>query len=292
MAEHSDEPYYPALFKELRHLGYIEGKNLTVTRHSAEGREERFAEVSREVVQTKPDVIVATASRLVLNLKAATDEIPIVAGMADPVPWGILASISRPGGNITGVSVEAGLEIWGKRLQVLHEIVPSASNVGFVASRKVWNGPQVNALREAAQQFSISIQGPPLESPIQDEEYRRVLAAMALRHVDGIIIGDQAENITYHRLILEWANNGRIATVFPYRENAENGGLIAYGPSYVGIFSRLGGYVDKILIGARPGELPIYLASQFQLAINLPTARAIGLTISPSLLVRADEVIE
>ena len=119
MNESGDHPYYPALFKELRRLGYVEGKNLVVARDSGEGREERFPELCRDVVGTKPDVIVTSASRLVLSFKAATHTIPIVAAMADPVPFGIVTSIARPGGNITGVSVEAGLEIWGKRPIVL-----------------------------------------------------------------------------------------------------------------------------------------------------------------------------
>jgi putative tryptophan/tyrosine transport system substrate-binding protein len=169
MSESGGNPYYPALFKELRRLGYIEGVNLVVTRYSGEGREERFPELCQEVVRTKPDVIVTAASRLVLSFKAATDTVPVVASMADPVPFGIVANIARPGGNITGVSVEAGSEIWGKRLQVLREAVPTASKVGFLGSRQIWSLPQVDALRKAAQQLGISLLGPPIESPIQDE---------------------------------------------------------------------------------------------------------------------------
>jgi putative ABC transport system substrate-binding protein len=151
----------------------------------------------------------------------------------------------------------------------------------------------VNVLvREAAQQLRIAVHGPPLESPIQEEEYRRVFAAMALQHVDGLIIGDQPENFTYRRVIFELASSARLPTVFPFREYSENGGLMAYGPPYVDLFSRLAGYVDQILKGAPPGELPIYLESRFELIIDLPTARALGLTVPPSLLVRADTVIE
>jgi putative tryptophan/tyrosine transport system substrate-binding protein len=131
MNETGDHPYYPALFKELRRLGYVEGKNLVVARYSGEGREDRYPELCRDVVVTKPDVIVTSASRLVLSFKAATHTIPVVASMADPVPFGIVTSLARPGGNITGVSVEAGLEIWGKRLQVLREAIPTASNTKF-----------------------------------------------------------------------------------------------------------------------------------------------------------------
>jgi putative ABC transport system substrate-binding protein len=165
MSEGGGNPYFPTFFKELRRLGYIEGVNFVVTRYSGEGREERFPELCHEVVRTNPDIIVTAASRLVLIFKAATATIPIVATMADPVPFGIVTNIARPGGNITGVSVEAGLDIWSKRLQVLRETVPTASKVGFLGSRQIWGLPQVNALREAAQQLGISLLGPPMESP-------------------------------------------------------------------------------------------------------------------------------
>jgi putative tryptophan/tyrosine transport system substrate-binding protein len=231
MNETGDHPYYPALFKELRR------------------REDRYPELCRDVVGTKPDVIVTSATRLVLSFKAATHTIPIVAVMADPVPYGVVSSIARPGGNITGVSVEAGIEIWGKRLEVLREVVPAASKVGFLGSRKIWELPgQVPATREAAAQAGITLLGPPLES-LQEGEYRRVAGAMARERVDGIIVGDQLENVTNGRLIVSLAENARLPTVFPYREYFEIGALMAYGPSLVDIFRRLAGYVDRILNG-------------------------------------------
>src|SRR6516162_4581655 len=173
MSESGGNPNYPALFKELRRLGYIEGVNLVITRYSGEGQEERFPELCREVVRTKPDVIVTASTRLVLSFKAATDTIPVAAAMGDPVPVGIVSNIARPEGNITGVSSMAGPEIWGKRLQVLREAVPTASKVGFLGSRQLWSLPSTDVLRKAAQQLGISLLGPPIESPIQGEEYRR-----------------------------------------------------------------------------------------------------------------------
>jgi len=292
MSENGGNPYFPAFFKELRRLGYIEGVNLVVTRYSGEGREERFPDLCHEVVRTNPDIIVTAASRLVLSFKAATDTIPVVATMADPVPFGIVTNIARPGGNITGVSVEAGLDIWSKRLQILREAVPTASKVGFLGSRQIWSLPQVNALREAAQQLGISLLGPPIESPIQGEEYRRVFGVMAQEHVDGVIIGDQLEHVTHRQLIVDLVGAAKLPTIFPYREYFEIGALMAYGPSSSDVWRRLAGYVDQILKGAHPGDLPIYLASKFDLLINLKTAKAIGITIPPSLLVRADEVLE
>jgi putative tryptophan/tyrosine transport system substrate-binding protein len=292
ISETGDHPYYPALFKELRRLGYVEGTNLIVERYSGEGREERYAGLADAVVRTKPDLIVTAASRLVLSFKTATDKIPIVASMADPVPYGIVASLARPGGNVTGVSVEAGLEIWGKRLQVLREVVPTASRVGFLGSRQIWRLPQTDALRQETGDLKISLLGPPLESPIQEDEYRRVLGAMAQEQLDGTLVSDQLENVTYRRLIVELANNARLPIVFPYREQFEVGGLVAYGPSLADVYRRLASYIDPILRGAKPGELPIYLASKFDLLVNLKTAKALGINVPPSLLARADEVIE
>jgi putative ABC transport system substrate-binding protein len=294
LSETGSNPNYVALFNELRRLGYIEGVNLVVTRYSAEGREERYPDLCQEVVRTNPDIIVTSRSNLALSFKGATATIPVVAVMGDPVAFGIVANIARPGGNITGIAVEPGQEIWGKRLQVLREVVPTAAKVGFLGSRLIWDLPhgQMDALREAARQLGISLLGPPIESPIQAEEYRRVLAAMAQEHVDGVIIGDQAEHITYRQLIVDLVRAAKLPTVFPYREFFEIGALVAYGPSSSDSWRRLAGYIDQILKGAHPGDLPIYLASKFELLINLKTAKALGITIPPSLLVRADEVIE
>jgi len=292
MTESGGNPNYAALFKELRRLGYIEGVNLVVARYSGNGQEERYPDLCREVVRTKPDVIVTASSRLVLAFKAATDTVPVVGAMGDPVPSGIVANIARPGGNITGVSSEAGPEIWDKRLQILREVVPTASKVGFLGSRQIWSQPPVDELRKAAQQSGISLLGPPMESPFASEEYRRVLGAMAQQHVDGVIIGDQPEHATYKQLIVDLVRAAKLPAIFPYRGDFEIGALIAYGSSTPDTYRRLATYIDQILKGAYPGDLPIYLTSKFELLINLTTAKALGLTIPPSLLVRADEVIE
>jgi putative ABC transport system substrate-binding protein len=172
----ADEPYV-ALFKELRRLGYVEGQNLIVERYSAGGRIE-YSELVREVTLAKPDLIVAETSGLVLAFKVATDTIPIVGSMADPVAFGIVASLAEPGGKITGVSVDAGLKIWGKRLQILREAIPTASKVGFLTVAHLAWGAQGGAMREAARQAGISLLGPGLESPIEETEYRRVLGAV------------------------------------------------------------------------------------------------------------------
>jgi putative ABC transport system substrate-binding protein len=212
--------------------------------------------------------------------------------MGDPVDVGIV-DIARPGGNITGVSVEAGPDIWGKRLQLLREAVPAASKAGFLASSNVWKvSGWVNALQEAAQQLHMSLVGPPLETPIQEGEYRRVFEAMAKEHVDGVIVSAQGENYVNRRLIVDLASSARLPAVFPYREFFEIGALMTYGSSLADLSRQTASYVDQILKGAPAGELPIYLASRFDLLLNLTTAKTLGISFPPSLIARADEVIE
>jgi ABC-type uncharacterized transport system substrate-binding protein len=291
MTEAGDNPSYRALFNELRRLGYVERQNLIVERYSGEGHQERYAELAREVVRTKPHLILAASTPLVLIFKAATDTIPIVGAMADPVAMGVVSNLARPGGNVTGVSVDAGLEIWAKRLQVLQEVVPTARKVGYLNLRSSWDLAQGRALQEAARRLGIALSGPPLEQPIQETEYRRVLGTMS-EHLDGLIVSDIADNFTYRRLIVRLAEAAQLPTVYPYRTYFEEGGLMVYGSDVAALYRLVASYIDQILRGAKPGEIPIYLESKFELLINLKAAKALGLTIPTSLLLRADEVIE
>jgi putative ABC transport system substrate-binding protein len=292
MSETSDLPLYAALFKELRRLGYVEGQNLIVERYSAAGREDRFDELAREVARSSPDLIVAATARLVRSFKAATTTIPIVGSTADPVAYGIVASLAHPGGNITGIATDAGIELWGKHLQIAREAIPTASRVGFLASRAVWDLATGSALVDAARKADIMLIGPPLEGPLSQEEYRRVFLAMAQDRAEALIVSDQSENVSYRRTIVGLAQEIRLPAVYPYSMFTKIGGLLAYGPDLTDVYRRLASYVDKILSGEKPGDTPFYLASKFDLAINLKTAKALGLTIPTSLLVRADEVIE
>ena len=243
-------------------------------------------------MRTKPDLIVSTTARLATSFKAATTTIPIVAVTSDPVAFGIVASLAHPGGNITGISVDAGIELWGKHLQLVREAIPSATNVGFLASRQVWEQSQGRALHDMARQAGISLLGPPLASPINQEEYRRVFLAMAQNNVEALIVSDQAENIANQRVIVRLSEEVRLPTVYPYPTFVDIGGLLAYGTDLVDVFRRQAGYVDLILRGAKPGETPFYLASKFELALNLRTAKALGIAFPTSLLVRANHVIE
>ena len=294
MTETSDLPY-GALFQELRLLGYVEGENLVVERYSGEGREQNYARLAQDVVQLKPDLIYTFSSRMVGHFKAATTTIPIVGLFADPVRFGLVAGLAKPGGNITGIDVDVGYEIATKRLELLREAIPSLTKVGFLASRHVWDGLSGIAMRAAAQQLGISLVGPPLEGTIQQTEYRRVFSAITKERVDAIFVSEQPENIMYARLISELLGQSRLPASCPYREYLEGGVLgclMSYGVPIAHEHRRAASYIDRILKGAYPGDLPVQQSTKIELVINLKTAKALGLTIPQSLLLRADEVIE
>jgi len=292
ISETGDNPSFRALFKELRRLGYVEGQNLIVQRYSGEGRQERYNELAREVVHTRPHLILAASSPLVLIFKAATTSIPVIGVMADPVAYGVVSNLARPGGNITGVSVDAGLETWAKRLQLLQEIVPTAAKVGYLNLRSSWDLAQGRTMQNATRQLGISLAGPPLEHPIEETEYRRVLGTMAEERVDGLIVSDISDNFTYRRLIVRLAEVARLPAIYPYRAYFDEGGLMVYGSDLALLYRWVAKYMDQILKGASAGEIPIYQETKFDLLINLKAAKALGLTVPSSLLVRADEVIE
>ena len=196
LTEDGGNPHYGAFLRELRRLGNVEGQNLVIERYSGEGRTEHYFELVSEVVSRNPDVIFANTSLLVRRLKQATVTIPIVGFTADPVAYGIVTTLSRPGGNVTGVSADAGVEMWGKRLEFLREAVPKASRVGFLTYRHSWEGAQGQVLREAARAAGIELLGPPLDDPVQPPEYKRVVTLMAQQQADALIVGDISNNFT------------------------------------------------------------------------------------------------
>jgi putative tryptophan/tyrosine transport system substrate-binding protein len=285
---------YKAFFAELRRLGYVEGKNLMVDRRSAEGRIERQPEIVAEVIQLKPDVIVAISAPLVRSFKAATTTIPIVGTSADPVAGGIVTNLSRPGGNITGFSGTAGDEILGKQLELLSEAAPKALRVAVLTPRLEtpvearWH----RVLDPAGERLGRTVIMALLDSPIREPEYRRVFAAMAAERVQALFVSDYVENLTNRRVIVELARKNHLPAIYAFREFVEDGGLVSYGVDIADVFRQVAGYVDRILKGANPGDLPYQLPTRFELVINLKTAKALGLTIPQSLLLRADQVIE
>jgi putative tryptophan/tyrosine transport system substrate-binding protein len=280
-----------AFFGELRRLGYGEGENLIIDRYSAEGRHERYAEVAREIVSRNPDVIVTGTNPVVTVFKAATSTIPVVAFMLDPLQAGLITNLNRPGGNLTGITLDAGIEIWGKRLEILKEAIPSTTKAVFLGMRGGWEGTSGQVLQDAASQLGISLvfifpqEGKPAE-------IERIFAAIEEQRPDAVLVSGEGDLYANRQLIAELAQKKRLPTICPYRDYVEAGALMGYALDLPELFRRMADDVHKILKGAKPGDIPIYQATKFELLINLKTARAFALTLPPTLLARADEVIE
>jgi putative ABC transport system substrate-binding protein len=215
-----------------------------------------------------------------------------VALTADPIALGLVPSIARPGGNITGVSIDAGLEIWGKRLGLLIEAVPKLSNVGYLVSQRSWEGPTGLAVREAASQAGISLMGELLGSSFNEQEYERVFNSIKRDGVDSLMISDEGEHIASIPTIVELAARTRIPTIYPYRVFVDAGGLISYSINFGETSPRIAGMIDQILRGTKPADIPFYQETKFELAMNLKTAKALGLELPATLVGRADVVIE
>jgi putative ABC transport system substrate-binding protein len=280
-----------AFFAELRRLGYIEGENLVIERYSAEGHHERYAELAREIVARNPDLIVTGTNPVVITFKAATSTIPIVAFMLDPLKAGLVTSLARPGGNLTGITLDAGVEIWGKRLQMLKEAIPSTAKAAFLGMREGWEGSSGQVLRDAGGRLGISLvfMLPQKGTP---SEIERVFAEMEQQRPDAVLVSGEGDLYANRQLIAELAEKNRLPVMCPYRDYVEAGGLMAYAVDLAELLRRMAHDVHQILNGAKPGDIPIYQPTKFELLINLKTANALGLTLPPALLATAAETIE
>jgi putative tryptophan/tyrosine transport system substrate-binding protein len=281
----------PAIFKELRRLGYVEGQNLSIDRYSGGGHRDEYPELARKIVRTSPDLIEATDSTLVLALKNRTTTIPIVGIFGDPLRYGIVSSLARPGGNVTGVAVDVGSEQWGKRLALLKAGVPQISRVGIVASlNSSVLGPSI---RDAARQLGVALVERLLEIQTDEAEYRRHFTALIeSEKVDALIVGDQASNNTYRPLILNLTANAHLPAMYAFREFVAAGGLMSYGVNLEDVGRRIAKLIDLVLKGANPGEIPIFQPTKFEFTVNLKTAKTLGIAIPDAVLAQADEVIE
>src|SRR3979411_522552 len=280
-----------AFFGELRRLGYVEGENLIIERYSAEGHHERYADLAREIVTRNPDVIVTGTNPVVIAFKAATSTIPVVAFMLDPLKAGLVTSLGRPGGNLTGITLDAGIEIWGKRLAILKEAIPSTTKAAFLGMREGWEGTSGQVLRDAGGRLGISLTFmlPQKGTP---SEIERVFAAMEQQRPDAVLVSGEGDLYANRVLIAELAEKARLPTICPYRDYVEAGALMGYAVDLAELLRRIADDVHQILKGAKPGDIPIYQPTKFDLMINLKTAKALGLTLPAALLARADQVIE
>jgi len=277
-------------FETLRGLGDIEGGNLVVERYSAEGRSERFASLVAEVVSRNPDVIVSNLNGLVRAFTTATSTIPVVAITGDPIAAGLLTSLAHPGGNLTGVSVDAGVEIVTKRLQILKEAMPKGARVAYLLSNAS-DGRIESAYREAGQHLGIALTVNFLPE-VDDAQLRRSFAEMAQQQFDAALVDEGGSFLAQRALIVELAGKYRLPVIYPYRDYVDLGGLMAYAPDLGELAGRLANDVHQILGGAKPGDIPYYQPNKFPLIINLKAAKALGLELPSTLVARADEVIE
>ena len=287
-------PFWVRRFYEtLRGLGDAEGDNLVVERYSAEGRSDRFATLAAAVVSRNPDVIVTNLIDLTKAFAAATATIPVVAITGDPIASGLVTSLAHPGGNLTGVSIDAGIEIFAKRLQILKEAMPSAAKVAYLMSNSLsaWDGGMGLSFREAGQHLGIALIGN-FQPEINDAQIRRTFAEMAQQQLDAALVDEGGSFLAHRALIVELAEKYRLPIIYPYRDYVDLGGLMTYAPDLGELAQRLANDVHQILNGAKPGDIPYYQPTKFQLFINLKTAKALGLIMPPALIARADEVIE
>jgi putative tryptophan/tyrosine transport system substrate-binding protein len=275
----------------LKELGYIEGQNIVVDYRFGEGRDDRMADLAAELVQLRPDVLVALGDFPVRALKRVTTTIPVVLMTGDPVGAGFTASLARPGGNITGVSMMQGLEgLTGKRVELLKYAVPAATRIGLMFYPD--NPTQVGSLAQAeevASRLGLVIRPFPVR---RGDELEAAINSVARAGVDGVDIEPIPPFTSYPRETGELLLKYRVPGVSELRRIAESGGLLSYGPNLFDATRRQAYFVDRILKGAKPADLPVEQASRLELVVSLKTAGALGLTIPPAIVARADEVIE
>jgi len=274
----------------LRELGYIEGQNVTIEYRFASGQVGRLPELAAELVRLKPDVIVTPGTPASLAAKQATGTIPIVfAGVADAVGAGLVANFARPGGNITGLT-SISAELGGKRLELLKQVAPKASRVAVLynpADRA--NVLVLKDLQGSAPALGLTLQPFEVREP---GEFERAFVAMTRKRAQALFGATGVLTTEHRQAIVDLAAKSRIPAMWGDREFVDAGGLMSYAGNFYGQVRRAATYVDKILKGAKPGDLPVQQPTTFELVINLKTAKALGLTIPPSILARADEVIE
>jgi putative tryptophan/tyrosine transport system substrate-binding protein len=279
------QPLLDAFRKQLSDLGYIEGKNLIIDYRTAEGHFERLPQLVQELVALRPDVLVAIATPAIAAAQRATSTIPIVMSPStDPIGSGFVKSFAHPGGNITGVANMYG-DVMGKSVETLHELLPAAKKVAVLMSLNTTHPTQYELARAALQSFGASVF--PVVAPTPDD-LPAAFHKMTEAHCDALfVLADP-----FRPTIVSLASSSRIPAVYQYREFVDAGGLASYGANNIKMFKMAARYVDKILKGASPSETPVEQPTTFELIVNLKTAKAFGLTVPPSLLARADEVIE
>jgi putative ABC transport system substrate-binding protein len=275
--------------QRLHELGYVESQTMVLETRYARGREDRLAELAAELVQLKVDVIYAAGDQVILAAKRATTTIPIIMVACDAVAAGLVSSLAQPGGNITGVTCLSS-EIAGKRLALLKEVVPKVSRLGIVwnptdpGKNVEWKNTEV-----AAQGLGMHVRSLEVR---EARDVNRLGAAITRERPDAVVVLGDSLTITNRMLIVETFAKTRVPVIYGYRQFVDAGGMMAYGPNLADMYRRAAEYVDKVLKGARPGDLPVEQPSRFDLVINVKAARALGLVVPPSLTLQAEQIIE
>jgi len=287
-------PYWQAWVEGLRERGYIQGQNLVIECRYTEGRDERAPAFAAELVNLKVDLLVADGTNQVRAARQATSTIPIVMlGVIEPVRRGLVASLARPGGNVTGLTDTAGVEIYGKYLQLLKEAVPKVSRVAALGYSRAlreldWERETERELKAEARALGVTLQPYRVRDP---EELVGAFSAMVKARAEALLVVPHPVFATHAQRIVDLAAQSRLPAMYPDRVHIESGGLMSYTMNEPDTARRLAAYVDRILKGAKPGDLPVEQPTKFELIINLKTAKALGLTIPPTVLIQAEEVI-
>ena len=287
---HRYEKFYDPLFQGLRELGYAEGQNLIVERRYAEGHVERFKDFASEMVRLKVDVIIVVTTPAAFAARNETTTIPIVHPAAiDPVGTGLIASLAHPGGNVTGLAV-LNAETSAKRLELLREVVPGLSRGAVLwNAANPANGLAWKETEGAGRALGVALQSQEVRAP---KDFDGAFAAIAQQHPDILLVLQDALTLEYRKEIIGFALRERIPGMYVGKEWVEEGGLMSYGDRLPERYRRAADLVDRILKGAKPADLPVEQPTTFELAINLKTAKAIGLTLPPAFIARADQVVE
>jgi putative ABC transport system substrate-binding protein len=274
----------------LKQSGFTEGENISIEYHWADGRYERLPQHAQELVEHGVAVIAVGSPPATFAAKSATSTIPIVFILADdPVKDGLVASFNRPGGNLTGVTVFTTAEMWNKRLELLHDLTPRAASAAILVNPRDVANPDTTEMTLAARKLGVGLS---FLTASTDADLEAAFAAAVERHIDALVISDQPFFTARHHRIVALATRYMLPAVYGWREYVVGGGLASYGSNLTDAWNQVGRYAGRILSGAKPAELPVMQASRFELVLNMKTARALGLTVPPTLLAIADEVIE
>jgi putative tryptophan/tyrosine transport system substrate-binding protein len=286
-----ERPLVDAFVQKLRELGHVEGATIAIEYRWAEGQDDRLPDLAAELVHIKPDVIVTTGTPGTLAAKRATATIPIVfASSGNPLNTGLVASLARPGGNVTGFTI-SGPELEGKRLQILKDAIPALSRVAVLwNSANPGNSDFYQLVRAAAAALVLTLR--PVVEIRRIDDFNDAFSTIAVAKPDAMIVLADRFLLAHRTEIVNFASTNRLPTIYAYREYVDAGGLMSYAPNDLEQFRRTAVYVDNILKGAKPAELPVQEPTKFELVINLKTARSLNLEIPRDLLLIADEVIE